>query len=161
MIKVVTTVGASLFNNYHENSKDIEVPLKHLKNKPFKEYHNLTPRVRQIKEKVIPWAVKNIEASAEIKSLHKIQKKLDESLEVYRAIRSPNSFSGGVVLPFQSLHWNEAKIRGYSGRSLDGRTLEPSGSELGNLMRRETVRKGPEAEEQTRFCIPKRKPVYD
>lgn len=83
MIKVVTTVGASLFNNYLENSKDIEVPLKHLKNKPFKEYHNLTPRVRQIKEKVIPWAVKNIEASAEIKSLHKIQKKLDESLEVH------------------------------------------------------------------------------
>jgi len=70
-------------------------------------------------------------------------------------IRSSNSLSGGVVLPFKSLHWNEAKIRGYSGRSLDGRTLEPTKPELGDLMRREAVRKGPEAEKQTRFRIPK------
>jgi len=76
-------------------------------------------------------------------------------------ICSPNSFSGGVVLPPQSLHWGEAKIRGYSGRLLDGRILEPSRPELGNLMRREAVRKGPEAEEQTCFRIPKREPVFD
>ena len=38
---------------------------------------------------------------------------------------------------------------------MDGRTLEPTKPELGDLMRRETVRKGPEAEEQTRFRIPK------
>jgi len=69
------------------------------------------------------------------------------------AIRSPNLLSGGVVLPFQPLHWNEAKIRGHSGYSLDGRTLEPSRPELGNLMRREAVRKGPEAEVQTRIHI--------
>ena len=73
----------------------------------------------------------------------------------------PISFSGGVVLPFQSLHWNEAKIRGYSGSSLESRTLEPSSPELGYLTRREAVRKGPEAEEQTRFRIPKRQPVLD
>jgi len=83
MIKVITTVGTSLFNNYLEKSKDIEVPLKHLKDKPFGEYHNLGPRIRQIKDKVAPWAKNNIEASAEIKSLHKIQKKLADHLDVY------------------------------------------------------------------------------
>ncbi|HOV79917.1 MAG TPA: hypothetical protein PK728_07380 [Bacillota bacterium] len=83
MIKVITTVGTSLFNNYLENSRDIEVPLKYLKNKPFREYHNLGPRIRQIKEKVAPWAKNDIEASAEIKSLHKIQKKLADNLDVY------------------------------------------------------------------------------
>jgi len=44
---------------------------------------------------------------------------------------------------------------------MDGRTLELSMPELGNLMRREAVRKGPEAEEQTRFRIPKQQPVFD
>jgi len=86
MIKVITTVGTSLFNNYLENSKDKvlqEVVLNNLKNKFFVEYRDLIPRVKQIKEKVIPWAMKNIESSAEIKSLHKIQKKLAESLDVY------------------------------------------------------------------------------
>ncbi|SFR15886.1 hypothetical protein [Desulfoscipio geothermicus] len=83
MIKVITTVGTSLFNNYLESNRDIENPLKHFKNKPFREYRNLAPRARQVKEKVTPWAAKSIEASAEIKSLHKIQKKLAESLDVY------------------------------------------------------------------------------
>lgn len=83
IIKVVTTVGTSLFNNYLEKNKDIEVPLKYIKDKPFREYHNLGPRIRQIKEKVTPWAKNNIEASAEIKSLHKIQKKLADNLDVY------------------------------------------------------------------------------
>jgi len=44
---------------------------------------------------------------------------------------------------------------------MGGRTLEPTIPELGYLMRREAVRKGPEAEEQTRFRIPKREPVFD
>lgn len=83
MIKVITTVGTSLFNNYLESNKDFENLLKYLKNKSFKEYRDLAPRARQIKEKVVPWDAKSIEASAEIKSLYKIQKKLAESLDVY------------------------------------------------------------------------------
>jgi len=79
----------------------------------------------------------------------------------YRAIRSFILLSGVVVLPFRILHRNEAKIRGYSGCSPGSRTLERPGLELGYLMRRETVRKGPEAEEQTRIRMPKRRPAFD
>ena len=73
----------------------------------------------------------------------------------WRAIRNPILFSGGVVLLSRSLHRDKTKIRGYSGCSLDGRTLEPAKPELGYPIRREAVGKGPEVEEQTRFRIPK------
>ncbi len=83
MIKVITTVGASLFSNYLDVNEDIKIHYKNIKEKPFKEYHNLQARIKQIKARVTPWATKNIEASAEIKSLWKIYEFLKQPLDVY------------------------------------------------------------------------------
>ena len=83
VIKVITTVGASLFTNYLDVNKDIEIHYKNIKEKPFNEYHNLQDRIKQIKAKVTPWAAKNIGASAEIKSLWKIHEFLKQPLDVY------------------------------------------------------------------------------
>ncbi|NLI12589.1 MAG: hypothetical protein GX425_08195 [Peptococcaceae bacterium] len=83
MIKVITTVGASIFTNYLDWKKDIENHINYIKNKPYKEYSNLFPRIKQIKEKITAWAASNVDASAEIKSLVKIQKVRNEPLDVY------------------------------------------------------------------------------
>ena len=83
MIRVITTVGTSLFSNYLDANKDIEIHYKNIKEKPFKEYHNLQARIKQVKARVTPWAANNIEASAEIKSLWKIYEFLKQPLDVY------------------------------------------------------------------------------
>lgn len=83
MIKVIATVGASLFTNYLDGNRDIGTHYNYIIDKPFKEHHDLKDRIEHIKKRVTPWANKNIEASAEIKSLWKIHESLKEPLDIY------------------------------------------------------------------------------
>ncbi len=86
MKKVITIVGTSLFENYikHE-SNDIKDKYDDLKEKLHQEWDRRKKRdVEPIRESVSPWANSNENASAEIRSLLKIQQDVvKEEMDVY------------------------------------------------------------------------------
>jgi len=87
MKKIITTVGTSVFANYfdEEKNKDIDTTkkghYKKLKEKPFSEWEKYKKRINALKPIILNWIGWN--SSAEIKSLIKISKMLNEKLEVY------------------------------------------------------------------------------
>lgn len=87
MKKVITMVGTSIFNNYFANEKNkIFSYYEHLKEKRADCKQSEKARIERIKTVIKNWSNKmtDIEiASAEIKSLIKIKKELNEDLEVY------------------------------------------------------------------------------
>ena len=89
MKKVITPVGTSIFSNYfdEEKNKNIDSTKRNhyeiLKNKPYSEWKNWKKRIDKLKPVISNWAENNENASAEIKSLLKIQEMLKVELEVY------------------------------------------------------------------------------
>ena len=89
MKKVITPVGISIFNNYKKYFKDkgqpckLETPLKNIENQGADKWEGFKDtRIAQVHKEVLHWQVKK-GASAEIKSLYKIQEQIEDSLEVY------------------------------------------------------------------------------
>jgi len=88
MKKVITMVGTSLFENYlDKNSDDTSFRnyLEDLRDKGTKEYGEEKDRISQIKKRINQWLSSKIlsDTSAEIKSLLKLNKSLQDSLEIY------------------------------------------------------------------------------
>jgi len=84
---VITTVGTSIFTNYFDKDKNKYSNLnkdhyKKLKNKPFSEWKDWEDRINKFKSVISNWVKNNEDASAEIKSLVKIQEKLKARLKV-------------------------------------------------------------------------------
>ena len=85
MKTIITTVGISIFENYFRNNKN-SVKRSHYekcKGKPASEWDNLKERIKRLKPSVLEWAKGNENASAEIKTLLKIQNELEDDLEVF------------------------------------------------------------------------------
>lgn len=74
MIKVITTVGTSIFENYLKKNNSIRTQFETLKDKPNSGANNYTLDIEQVK-KTISAFVNEPDASAEIKSLLKIKEK--------------------------------------------------------------------------------------
>lgn len=89
MKKVITMVGTSIFENCKKNmsnNSNFENYYKDLKDKKSEEYDSEKSRVDFIKKLVEDWINKEHDkqnVSAEIKSLEKIRKELDEEISVY------------------------------------------------------------------------------
>lgn len=83
MKRVITTVGTSIFDNYREESNKITTHYQALKEKPHKDWDNQKDRIKSVRESVLKWSKNNENASAEIKSLLKIQESLKDNIEVY------------------------------------------------------------------------------
>lgn len=85
MIKLITTVGASLFDNYLEVKKDIKTYYDNMKDKSYSEYEDHLNKIETIK-KAILGLYKNrrsMDISAEVKSINKIKGYLKEGVDVY------------------------------------------------------------------------------
>lgn len=83
MLKVITTVGTSVFGNYRKFNKDDDIKLNYL-NRPFKDRNE--ERSDKEKAKVRRWTEElsdKSQISAEIKSLLKIKEAGNDDLEVY------------------------------------------------------------------------------
>lgn len=88
--KVITPVGTSLFTNYMEKSNTIKTDYGKIENKPASKWTAYAPHIERIRKDVTAsWAKKKlnrtppeIDASAEITSLIKIQEEVNDDLEV-------------------------------------------------------------------------------
>jgi len=89
MKTIITTVGTSIVSNYFDKEKNkyfditITTHYEKLKNKPYSDWEICKDRINILIPVVLNWAKDNINASAEIKSLLAIQKKVNNNLEVY------------------------------------------------------------------------------
>ena len=85
-MKVITTVGTSVFENYQtKNGKKLPF-YDELENSSYGNRENLSTYISELKndEYLLGWIDKNIEiSSAEISSLFTIKNEIDESLKVY------------------------------------------------------------------------------
>lgn len=82
MIRVITTVGTSLFENFLEQNNVIRKHYDTIKTKLFSDYDNYKSEIEFIKKQLSSF-VKNQNSSAEVKTLFKIKEYEKESLEVY------------------------------------------------------------------------------
>jgi len=84
--KVITPVGASIFENYmKQDKKDIDSLYEAITDKLSKEYNEKTKKIKMIKTILKNHYEKklNINISAEIKTISKIHETLKEDLDVY------------------------------------------------------------------------------
>jgi protein subunit release factor A len=84
--KVITPVGASIFENYmKQDKKDIDSLYEAITNKLSKEYNEKTKKIKMIKTILKNHYENklNINISAEIKTISKIHETLKEDLDVY------------------------------------------------------------------------------
>jgi len=82
-MRVITPVGTSIFDNYLDESNDIITHYKSIKEQSHKEWDKYTERCQRIKERVIRWAKGKIDASAEVKTINKLQQATKQRLEVF------------------------------------------------------------------------------
>ncbi len=73
MIKIITTVGTSLFENYLKEKEDIKTYYKQIKDKNYREYEEYFNPIEKIKRAILNFYSKNRseDISAEIKSVKK------------------------------------------------------------------------------------------
>lgn len=83
MKRVITTVGTSIFDNYREEKNDIDTHYQALKEEEHKNWDRYTGRIDVVRKAVINWSKSSHNASAEIKSLLKIQEYFKEDIEAY------------------------------------------------------------------------------
>lgn len=83
MKSIITTVGTSVFKNYKEHKNLINDHYAVIRDKPEGEWGNCEDRIKRIKDIIIPWSKDNPDASAEIKSILKIQGVLKEDIRVF------------------------------------------------------------------------------
>ncbi|BBB92063.1 MAG TPA: hypothetical protein PKA28_05690 [Methylomusa anaerophila] len=81
MKRIVTTVGASIFENYKHQHLDFGDLYARVQ-RPHTEWEGLKPRIERIKKAVLPWAQNNDIASAEISSILKIERELGETADI-------------------------------------------------------------------------------
>lgn len=82
MIKAIVTVGTSLFTNYLKNNKSFLNEYERLIDEPYSNYGSFSHEVNKIKSDLDKKA-KDIDLSAEIKTLVKLKEELSEKIEVY------------------------------------------------------------------------------
>lgn len=85
-MKVITTVGTSIFEKYNEENSDLIDYLNLLKDKLSKEYDNEQRKISYIKGKVKNFVnehADDISVCAELKSIVKIKKEINKDVEVY------------------------------------------------------------------------------
>ena len=83
MKTIVTTVGTSIFTNYQKENGDSNDKIEDLKLKQQSEWDNYKDDVNSLEKTINKWLNGNDSASAEIKSLIKIEQMLKNPLEVY------------------------------------------------------------------------------
>lgn len=82
MVKVITTVGTSLFTNFLKNDSSIKNNFESIEDKKYVDRKAYKDEVESIKKKFISLE-KNLNLSAESKTLLKLKEELKEELEVY------------------------------------------------------------------------------
>lgn len=126
MYTVITTVGTSLFENYCKNERNSKISIQTVED--FREktkkatkddYENFKEEREEIKNIISRWAEESNEnASAEIKSLLKIQEKLNDDLNVHLIATDTlqsylaaeiirDSLQHKNILYHQEIHWIE------------------------------------------------------
>lgn len=83
MKRVITTVGTSIFYNYNQEYKDIKEHYDCIEKKGHREWDACEDRLNRIRRTITDWAFQNRNASAEIKSLIKLQQAEKDQLDVY------------------------------------------------------------------------------
>lgn len=85
MIKLITTVGTSIFDNYLKVKEDIKTYYDNVKDKGCDEYGDHLNKIETIKKAVISLYKDkhSMDISAEIKSVNKIKEYLKEDVDVY------------------------------------------------------------------------------
>ncbi|KTE90031.1 hypothetical protein AT727_08875 [Desulfitobacterium hafniense] len=83
MMRVMTMVGASIFTNYiKEKPGDIDAHFKQIENSLNWQWDDQLERIKPLKDVLSSWVKKNNTASAEIKSILKIQKEVHDNILV-------------------------------------------------------------------------------
>ena len=82
-MKIITTVGTSIFGNCLKSGEDIKTKTDHLDNKGYSDWDNCKNEIDKLRTKINSWANGKNTASAEIASLLKIQEELNDCVEVY------------------------------------------------------------------------------
>lgn len=83
MLKVLTTVGTSLFINYLKVNTALANTYKNISDKPFCDWSKYIGLIEKFKGALPEFIAENRNASAEIKSLLAMQNEKKESIEVY------------------------------------------------------------------------------
>ena len=75
MIKVITMVGTSIFNNYLKKKRDIESSYKTIKDRSYDEYEEYKNQAEGVRRAVVSFYKGGYTADicAEIKSINKIK----------------------------------------------------------------------------------------
>lgn len=82
-MKIITTVGTSIFGNCLKSGEDIKTKTDHLDNKGYSDWDNCKNEIDKLRTKINSWANGKNNASAEIASLLKIQEELKEKVEIH------------------------------------------------------------------------------
>jgi putative CRISPR-associated protein (TIGR02619 family) len=82
MIKVIVTIGTSLFTNYLKNNNSFKSQFETLSDLPYSSRNDYTSEIEKIK-KDFNSVQKNHELSAEIKTLVKLKEEMGDQLEIY------------------------------------------------------------------------------
>ncbi len=78
MKTIITTVGTSVFTNYHIGHGDLDDKIVYLKSKPYSEWKNWEEDIKSITSTIHQWLSSNNNSSAEIKSILELKKKYGE-----------------------------------------------------------------------------------
>jgi len=82
---VITLVGTSLITNYLTENEDLALKNQYerYKHRPVSEYELNKDDIIRIKKKLAQFATGNVQASAEIKSISKLEQELSDDLSIY------------------------------------------------------------------------------
>ena len=79
---VITTVGASLIENYRQEHRSLEADYFNLKDEPASKWDNNERRINKVKRALLDWAQPQGETCAEIKSLFELRQQAGRTIEV-------------------------------------------------------------------------------
>ncbi|MCS7163553.1 MAG: putative CRISPR-associated protein [Thermodesulfovibrio sp.] len=122
MKRIINMVGTSIFENYikENNDRDFLRYYEGLKNKRVKDWEEEKERIRRLKNKISTWIEDKIKkapeaVSAEIKSLTKLSKELDDDFEIF-LLSSDTVLS---KLAGEILKENLSKIKNFENKKVE------------------------------------------
>ncbi|MCX7724316.1 MAG: putative CRISPR-associated protein [Thermodesulfovibrio sp.] len=122
MKRIINMVGTSIFENYikENNDRDFLRYYEGLKNKRVKDWEEEKERIKRLKNKISTWIEDKIKkapeaVSAEIKSLTKLSKELDDDFEIF-LLSSDTVLS---KLAGEILKENLSKIKNFENKKVE------------------------------------------
>lgn len=132
MKTVITTVGVSLFKNYRDEYDDLDAQFEHLGyDSAYSDttWQHVKLHREKISKNVFSWAKGNTKASAEVKSLTKIQQKVGDVRTVLVTSNTLLGYLAGEILQTLLPRWDinvdyVQKIQGLDVNNTDGSIIK-------------------------------------